>query len=399
MCRGSAAARIVVLLVAAVVATPTAVVGASVAKADTSWRDCRSLIVANGEAQTLPSLTVLTALEQGTASPDAVALFVKARHERCATAWALASAALQAPDESTALDQRGFRVRSVRRLGSLPLLGPAYQLVASRGRAAVRYVRLGRLGFGGSLGGQTSAGPSPPKRAGCRRYEVIGVRGSGEAYAGPFGMADTVGATAIALVDALPRKSVRTTSLRYPAAPVSELLVNNGAAFYLSMEVGTRALVRRIRDVVRRCSGSRIALIGYSQGAAVASEGVRRILEEDFDERARRALRAVVLYADPYSAGAGSSYDVSFTPAGEPTSYRPGHGALGGRGFELGVKLYRVRDVCFVADLVCDLPDGVVDQLITALYAPVHSGYKDCCRGFPLTRVLGRWASRLMQRR
>jgi hypothetical protein len=228
---------------------------------------------------------------------------------------------------------------------------------------------------------------------------VIGVRGSGEGYAGPFGMADTVGATAAALVGALPRKSVRTTSLRYPAASVSELAYNNGEGFYLSMKAGQAALVRRVEQIVTHCARSRIALIGYSQGAAVVSEGLRRLIEDDFDERTRGAIRAVILYADPYSAGANSTYDMTFTPAGAPTTARLGHGALGSRTFALGTKLYRVRDVCFAGDLVCDLPDGTFSQLLAALLSPVHSNYKNCCHGFPLTRLLGRRAARLMERR
>jgi Cutinase len=116
-------------------------------------------------------------------------------------------------------------------------------------------------------------------------------------------------------VDALPGKLVRTTSLRYQAAPVSELAYNNGEGFYLSMKAGHTALVRRVRQIVGRCERSRIALIGYSQGAAVVSEALRRLIEH---ERARSAIRAVILYAGPYSAGANSTYDMTFTPAGAP---------------------------------------------------------------------------------
>jgi hypothetical protein len=368
------------------------------ARAAAAWQDCDALIVENGQMRIVPSVAIVTGEERDRAPRETTALFIKVRHGRCATAWSLVRAVVTAPDESTALAAHGFRVRSVRGLGALPYLGPAYRLRASRRRTYVRYVRLGRLAFGGGLGARANDGPWPRDRAGCRRNEIIGVRGSGEGYVGPFGMADTVGATAGALVGALPRRSVRTTSLRYPAAPVSELLVNSGEGFFLSMEVGTRALVRRVRHIVGRCERSRIALIGYSQGAAVVSEALRRMVAGDLGHRMGDAIRAVVLYADPYSAGGNSSYALTFTAAGGPGSVRLGHGALGSRTFPLGIRLDRVRDVCFVADLVCDLPAGVAGQLVSALYAPVHSGYKDCCRGFPLTRLLGRRAARLMGR-
>jgi hypothetical protein len=163
--------------------------------------------------------------------------------------------------------------------------------------------------------------------------------------------------------------------------------------------VGTRALVRRVKHIVGRCERSRIALIGYSQGAAVVSEAARRMVEGGLGHNIGDAIRAVVLYADPYSAGGGSPYALTFTPAGDPTGVRLGHGALGSRTFVSGIRTDRVRDVCFVSDLVCDLPAGLAGQLVSALYAPIHTGYKDCCRGFPLTRLLGRRAARLMGRR
>ncbi len=248
-------------------------------------------------------------------------------------------------------------------------------------------------------GAQTQGpGPDPADRAGCRAYEIVGVRGSGEGYTGPFGMSETVGNTVRAIVAALPRGSARTTSLRYPAAPVSELAFNNGETFFTSIAIGQRALVRRVLERIRRCKRTRFALVGYSQGAAVASGGLRRLLDEQ-PERVREALGAVVLYADPYSAGPGSSYDISLTAFGEPTSARIGHGALGAQTFRLGIKLSRVRDVCFAGDLVCDLSGNSALALYQALFAPIHSNYKSCCPVFPLTHLQGRWAARRLRAR
>ena len=143
---------------------------------------------------------------------------------------------------------------------------------------------------------------------------------------------------------------------------------------------------------------SRFALVGYSQGAAVVSGGLRRLLDEE-PERVREALGAVVLYADPYSAGPGSSYDISLTAFGEPTSARVGRGALGAQTFRLGVKLSRVRDVCFAGDLVCDLSGNNALALYQALFAAIHSNYKTCCPVFPLTHLQGRWAARRLRAR
>jgi hypothetical protein len=159
---------IVRALTACVLAATLGAVGASPVQARGGWRDCEALIVQNGQMQILPSLSALGRAERGEISRDSTGLFIQVRHGRCATARSLLAAVVVAPDESTALADGGFRVRSVRGLGSLPRLGPAYRLLASRGHTLVQYVRLGRLGFGGGLGGRVRAGPWPRAKVGCR---------------------------------------------------------------------------------------------------------------------------------------------------------------------------------------------------------------------------------------
>jgi hypothetical protein len=67
--------------------------------------------------------------------------------------------------------------------------------------------------------------PKPPKQPTCTTYRVLGLRGSGEAYKGPYHMGTTVGETATIAVAQLRQdhKSVSAYSLHYPAASVSEL--------------------------------------------------------------------------------------------------------------------------------------------------------------------------------
>lgn len=219
-----------------------------------------------------------------------------------------------------------------------------------------------RLQLGGALGG---------KRV-CFRYQVVGVRGSGEPLAGPFDMGDTVGATARVLKGTLGGRGVGMFSLPYRAAPVSDLARDLGRPFLRSIDQGVAMLRSYLRELHRRCGGTRVALIGYSQGAAVVSEAVRRLNNDTL-----RRVRAVVLIADPYSAGA-SSYALtpSIFPGGAPR--RIGTGSLGARRAALPG---RTMDVCFNNDIVCDAPGGFsLALLYQGLSTRVHTLYKSCCQ-------------------
>jgi hypothetical protein len=244
------------------------------------------------------------------------------------------------------------------------------------------------IGVGGSGGGSV-----PPAALSCRRFEVIGARGSGETLSGPYAMGDTVGATAASLIAALPG-SVRATSVRYPAAPVEALAQGNGDGFFLSIAAGKNALLRRLLQLGRDCPDTRVALIGYSQGAAVVSEALRQALDRD-RRRVNRVVRAVVLFADPWSAGEGSGYDITLTRPGARGASRIGHGSLGARRLPAYLRS-RVADVCYAGDLVCDTAKPTALALYQAFLLPVHTSYKSCCAGAPLTRLQGRRAARLL---
>jgi pimeloyl-ACP methyl ester carboxylesterase len=227
----------------------------------------------------------------------------------------------------------------------------------------------------------------PPEDGGskCKRYEIVGIRGSGESIESPYGMNATVGGVADALVDVLGPRRVRTHSLPYPAAPVSDLLRDGGAPFYRSMALGRVLLERRVREVSRRCPKTRTAVIGYSQGAAVASEALRRM-----PGGLRRRVRAVILIADPWSAGqTGYAMTLRADGSGEPDQ-RAGGGGLGKRRSAISG---RTLDVCFAGDLVCDLTSGTVEMLVQAALSELHSGYENCCVGFPLEIPLAHWAA------
>jgi pimeloyl-ACP methyl ester carboxylesterase len=148
-----------------------------------------------------------------------------------------------------------------------------------------------------------------------------------------------------------------------------------------------------VADLSTRCPRARLALVGYSQGAAVVSEALRRL-----DAPGRRRVRAVVLIADLYSAGRG---DDAITPARLPggTPRRNGTGSLGPRPAALPG---RTADVCLTTDLVCDAPGGLNPAaLLEAFSVSVHTEDKRCCAWRPgngtLPDVLGSDAARRLR--
>jgi cutinase len=241
-----------------------------------------------------------------------------------------------------------------------------------------------RLGLGGGLGARRT----------CLRYQVIGVRGSGEALSGPYEMGQTVGQAAGAIRDDLSRGPVGMFSLPYPAAPVSDLLHDLGRPFFASITEGVNLLVSYMTELRSRCPKTKVALVGYSQGAAVAGQAARAM-----PARLRERVRAVLLFADPYSVGRSSyAFTPALFPGGQPR--RNGSGGLGPRPAALPG---RTRDVCFANDVVCDAPRGLTLAILyEGLSSKVHTRYKSCCRfgrfDASLTRSFGAEAARRLQR-
>jgi hypothetical protein len=130
-------------------------------------------------------------------------------------------------------------------------------------------------------------------------------------------------------------------------------------------EFETVALVHRL-DV--RCPHVRVAIIGYSQGAGVASQSVRMMAASD-----RAHVAALVLFADVYSKGK-SSYAFTFNPFTQDQRHvsRDGHGIFGGRSIPLPAS--HIADVCFNVDPVC--VSGGRETIANSLFTGVHTMYK-----------------------
>ena len=220
------------------------------------------------------------------------------------------------------------------------------------------------------LGQKSSGPPKPkpkPKPAPCPRYEILGVRGSGESYAGLYNMGGTVGHAAWYAVKDLPAHSTVAYSIPYPAAPVSAL-ISDPNRFFQSMDYGEYELVAVVHRLAARCAHTRIAIIGYSQGGGVASEAVRMMGAAD-----RARVTALLLFADTYSKG-DTRYADTFNPFSQNQRgwKRHGHGIFGGRSIPLPAS--KIADVCFNVDPVC--VSGGSETIVNAMFTGVHTEYK-----------------------
>ena len=214
---------------------------------------------------------------------------------------------------------------------------------------------------------QKTSGPTKPKPAACPRYEIFGLRGSGESYAGLYKMGGTVGLAAWYAVKDLPAHSTFAYSIPYPAAPVSTL-ISDPSTFLQSMDYGEFELVAAVHRLAARCGHTRIAIIGYSQGAGVASQSVRMMAASD-----RARITALLLFADTYSRG-DTKYADTFNPFTQNQRgwKRHGHGIFGGRSVPLPAS--KIADVCFNVDPVC--VSGGKQTIVNAMFTGVHTEYK-----------------------
>lgn len=217
--------------------------------------------------------------------------------------------------------------------------------------------------------------PVPP----CAPFFVIGLRGSGQAMDGPFGMGRTVGAYVREASGQLPADATQYYSLPYPASPI-------GPDYPSSEEAGRLGLLVLVRDRIATCPGIRMGIVGYSQGAQAANE-VLGLLEPG----ERNAIRSVLLLADPLSAGA-TAYDIAVTIQGDPGSHTGG--GIFGRSEVPGDIQGRTIDFCISADPVCDTTEDR-STASQALASPVHGAYAECCGGFFPSILGGAFADRL----
>ncbi|GEM31471.1 hypothetical protein NN3_24780 [Nocardia neocaledoniensis NBRC 108232] len=226
--------------------------------------------------------------------------------------------------------------------------------------------------------GPTSAGPASaqPEVAGqsCPALWVLGVQGTSESSPNASETADSgmlghlLGPVAAADPSLLARSYIS-----YPASFGGAPGTGDGTAPYsASASTGLNTLLAESERVAGICPGTSQAIVGYSQGAQVAS-GFAQMVGAREGPVAPERVAAMILYSDPDRAPgspviAGRPGQTSPDPApgtsgaavsrvNLSSAVASGGGIATTYGVDYGALTGRVADICVEGDLSCAAPD------------------------------------------
>ncbi|MGW5440536.1 cutinase family protein [Nocardia asteroides] len=220
---------------------------------------------------------------------------------------------------------------------------------------------------------------------GCPALYILGVQGTGQSSPTADPLADTgvVGSLIGPVVSAVPGL-VQRAYLGYSAG-FGGIVPGGGADPYVDSVSGARAaLDAAASEIVASCPNTKLAAVGYSQGAQAVSDFARAVGAGDGPVPAER-VAGVALYANPdrsemapvfpgrpgqtvpdpapgTSGAAVSGVRILAAPAGGAgiATTSDGYGALTGR----------VTDICSDGDLACSAPpDATLLRLGAQLFA------------------------------
>jgi hypothetical protein len=175
----------------------------------------------------------------------------------------------------------------------------------------------------------------------CVDIMILSSRGSGESMGI---LSSPERAFYEALSDKLPDKNVESIPFPYPAA--GDIWTMVGAVvkiafigkYHASVTIGKRALEAVIIELNQSCPGTKVILVGYSQGAQVAGDIYKPMHTNN--------LYGAVLFGDPkFNPANGAINKYSFNPLR--------HGRLGTRSALGGEKAAHYLSYCHLEDPVC----------------------------------------------
>jgi cutinase len=177
----------------------------------------------------------------------------------------------------------------------------------------------------------------------CSNVEFIGVRGSGESYSGNFGMGTQIGNMFERVRARKPgTQTLQSYGLEYQAVNVAEWW--NAWNYFPSVWEGDEHLENRIKGDASACSGMKILVAGFSQGAHVVGDTIENLTNKN--DGSLGHIYGVALYGDPRF-----SKDDHATARG---NYNADHyGLLGERGNYSTKINNRLGDWCRLYDAIC----------------------------------------------
>lgn len=185
----------------------------------------------------------------------------------------------------------------------------------------------------------------------CADVVVLGVRGSGQAADRNRGVGREVLRTVSALAELVHDRT--GASVRLEAVPYDASGTATSATYLQHVAAGARLARTQARDVLARCPATRLAAVGFSQGANVVHD-----LVDDLDAGIARRTVLAAMIADPQRDPSDSIRHWSYADEPRPL---PHAGLLGaGRPVSEDVRDAAIS-LCTAGDEVCN--DGGTDAV------------------------------------
>ncbi|WP_280193474.1 cutinase family protein [Nocardia farcinica] len=226
--------------------------------------------------------------------------------------------------------------------------------------------------------GPTSAGPASaqPEVAGqgCPALWVLGVQGTSESSPSASTTADSgMLGHLLGPVAAADPSLIARSYISYPASFGGAPGTGGGTDPYAaSASTGLNTLLAESEHVAAICPGTSQAIVGYSQGAQVAS-GFAQMVGAGEGPVAPQRVAAVILYSDPERAPGSPviagrpGQTIPDSPPGTSgaavsrvslsSAVASGGGIATTSGADYGELTGRVADICVEGDLSCAAPD------------------------------------------
>lgn len=221
--------------------------------------------------------------------------------------------------------------------------------------------------------------PAASAQVDCTPVHIVSIPGAGGTHSGAGnGVTNAMeGAVATAVADARPGQ----VSMWQPAYPASAGAAwsavapgNDGTTFGHARLTGDKMVLDHLRGYIANCSESKIAVLGFSEGAAVGGDVLSLLANGAVGGLTDDNILGGILFADPGRSGhseftgpsqAEQAYiehpdGAEYQRNGEystPTSANS-VGWVGQRSLDFGNVGQRVISVCNDADIACSVPIG-----------------------------------------
>lgn len=268
------------------------------------------------------------------------------------------------PGTNTISAQTTFKVASAGSSTTLSSATPAYPITPGSHAA-------GTLPSGGSDTGSGGV-VSPVSRNGkCPSFQVFALRGSRGSQQDTSDSDTETASFASRFKSKTP--GMQVTFVHYDAIPVGYGLTDYGVKYIASVATGTSAISKAVTDFTKACNTTPFGVVGYSQGAHVASNELTWLAAFHPD-----TFKWMVVFGNPLHNRDQPGLDA--IPNGGHRDGVMGSPLVGGRELLLRVLpdyFGKFRSFCLKNDPVCDYTSTMIVKCIRHGDACPHAMYLD----------------------